>query len=74
MLRRLDEIDRYTWATKIKHLLRENGFWFVWISDGVEDSFQFLMIFKQRLIDCSIQVLQQKIGNSSKANYYKYFK
>ena len=46
----------------------------MWISDGVGDSSQFLNIFRQRLIDCSLQVLQQNIGDSSKANYYKYFK
>ena len=74
MLRRLDEICRNTWATKIKHLLHENGFWFVWISDGVGDSSQFLKIFRQHLIDSSLQVLQRKIVDSSKANYYKYFK
>ena len=59
VLRRLDENGRNTVATKIKYLLHENGFGFVWISCGVGNSSQFLTVFGQRLIDCSLQVLQQ---------------
>ena len=59
------------WATKIKLVLHEHSLGFVWISDGVGDSPQFLKIFRNSFIDCSFQVLQQTKGDSSKANYYK---
>ena len=37
MLRRLDETVRKTWASKIKNVLYEYGFGYVWINDGVEN-------------------------------------
>ena len=54
LLRRLDECGRNTWATKVKHLLFENGFGYVWINNGVGNSSHFLKCFKQRLIDTSV--------------------
>ena len=65
MLRRLDEIGRKTWASKIKNVLYEYGFGYVWIYDGVGNCSQFLKCFERRHKDCSLKNLQQKIRDSS---------
>ena len=74
MLRRLDESGRNTWASVVKTLLYEHGFGFAWLNDGIGYPNNFIKCFKQRLKDCSMQYLQMKIQNSSKASHYKHFK
>ena len=73
VLRILDESGRVTWASKIRQILFEYGFGFVWISNGVGDFQQFLKTFKERLIDCSNQWLHEKMTNSPKAKHYQHF-
>ena len=37
VLRRLDDLDRTTWATHIQRLLFQYGFGYVWLSEDVGD-------------------------------------
>ena len=74
MLRSLEESGRITWASKIKSLLFKHGFGFVWISNEVGDSKTFIKLFKQRIVDITLQNWQAKINKSPKANYYKEYK
>ena len=43
MLRKLDENGRKTWASKIKNVLYEYGFGYVWINDGDGNSSHLLL-------------------------------
>ena len=66
MLRRLDEVGRITWATKLRILLCKYGFGNVWNSGGVGNEKLFIHIFKQRLFDCreeAIVVVAQFSGS-----------
>ena len=51
MLKGLDELGRKTWAGSIKHFLFSLGFGFVWISQDVGDSNQFIKTTEIRLKD-----------------------
>ncbi len=74
MLKRLDEVGRTTWATKVKTLLYKYGFGYVWLAHEVGDIRAFMLLFKQRLIDCMTQDWRSVISDSRKAIHYKYFK
>jgi len=74
MLLRLDESGRTTWATHVRNLLFSNGFGHVWISQEVGNSEWFINVFRQRIIDCSIQRWSSKLADSSKADTYRGFK
>ena len=72
MLRRLDETDRETWASKVRQLLFSYGFGYVWIYEGVGDINGFVKAFKQRLIETSKQDWHSNTMTSSKARHYRY--
>ena len=71
MLRNLDEIGRVTWATKVRALLFQCGFGYVWLSEDVGDLNIFMKIFKQRLVDCNMQDWSAMISDSGKAMHYR---
>ena len=56
LLRNFDERGRKTWASKVKELLFQNGFAYVWLVEDVGDQILFTKSFKQWLIDCNEQV------------------
>jgi len=51
MLLNMDEDGKVCWATGIRTILSEAGFYSVWLSQGVGDIDMFLDVFKSRLID-----------------------
>lgn len=55
MLRNLDEVERQTWATKVRELLFKFGFGYAWFYENVGNENVFLQIFKEILIDTSNQ-------------------
>lgn len=74
MLKRLDDCNRITWATKIRNLLSRYGFGHVWLSQGVGDINGFVNTFKRRLKDNLLQEWHSDVNDSSKAYHYKNFK
>ncbi len=74
VVKRIDEVVRTTWATKVKNLLFKFGFGNVWLSHEVGDVSAFLMVFKQRIIHCMNQEWHSEISDSRKAIRYKHFK
>ena len=74
MLKRLDEVGRKTWASSVRELLFSYGFGYVWITHEVGDENNFLLQFKQRVIDGCLQKWRSDVDNSSKAEHYKCFK
>ena len=74
MLYHLDESGRNTWASKIKDLLSDFGFGYVWISHDVGNDREFLRIFTQRIKDCYTQKWFSLVNESSKVFHYRHFK
>ena len=66
MLKRLDEVGRTTWASCVRELLFSYGFGYVWIAHEVCHENDFLLQFKQRVIDSCLQKWQSDVNNSSK--------
>jgi hypothetical protein len=74
MLVKLDTANRITWATRVRNLLAQFGFNFIWFSQEVGDSRAFLALFTQRLSDCALQDWNASIQKSSKLSCYSTFK
>ena len=69
-----DLIDGKTnWLTKIKSLLQENGFLYVWEHPNAINQEQFIVSFKQRLIDSYIQTWFTNISSSAVLSTFYYF-
>ena len=66
MVKSLDERGRVTWATQVKTLLANYGFYFVWLEQGVGDEKMFLSAFKEQLRDCCKQDWFREVSNSTK--------
>ena len=71
-----DLIDGKTnWLTKIKSLLQENGFLYVWEHPNAINQDQFIVSFKQRLIDSYIQTWFTNISSSTVlSTFYNFLK
>ena len=50
-----DESEKKCWVTQVKNVLSKNGFYCVWLQQGVGDEKKFLCELKQRLTDNLIQ-------------------
>lgn len=59
------------WASLVKRMLTELGFYHVWLSQGVGDITNFLTLFKQRKKDNFIQNWNARINESSRALFYR---
>ena len=73
-LKRLDDNGRHTWATEIRYLLYRYGFGHVWLNQGVEDIPLFLELFKQRLLDTSLQNWHSDVMDNRKLETYSTYK
>ena len=62
------------WATSVKHLLGNLGFYDVWLQQGVGDVNKFMMICKQRLNDQYLQEWNNIVDNSGDGTLYKHIK
>ena len=73
MLLRLEMGGRLTWCSKVKNMF-QYGFGYVWVANEVGNEKVFLAIFKQRLKDCSYQIIHSDVHTSAKSIYYKEYK
>ena len=74
MLSDLEELPNKTnWASLVRSLLQNLGFYEVWLLQGVGNFNIFLSELKQRLNDTFIQNWQERLGNSTRAIFYKTF-
>ena len=62
--------NKVNWASLLQHLLMSLGFNEVWINQGVGNINVFLSMAKQRLTDNFLQGWQERLNNSSRANFY----
>ena len=68
MLRRLQLGGRLTWCSKVKNMF-QYGFDYAWVANEVGNEKVFLAIFKQRLKDCSYQIIHSDVHTSAKSIY-----
>jgi hypothetical protein len=74
LLVNLDNRGKRNWVTELKSLLFRSGFGFVWMDQGVTNEKQFCVVFKQRLMDMSIQTWSNKLRSSERFGLYCGFK
>ena len=55
MLVSLDSDGKRNWVTRLRLLLHDTGFGYVWLSQDVGDEQHFIRIFRQRLTDMNLQ-------------------
>ena len=65
--------DCVNWASKVRDLLSNLGFYGVWLNQGVGNKNMFLAEFKQRLNDNFKQNWNSRLDESSRANFYTLF-
>lgn len=63
--------NKVNWASLVRHLLMSLGFYEVWLEQGVGNYNVFISLLKQRLTDTFIQKWQERLENSTRANFYK---
>eukprot|EP00745_Piridium_sociabile_P024691 TRINITY_DN39152_c0_g3_i6.p1 TRINITY_DN39152_c0_g3~~TRINITY_DN39152_c0_g3_i6.p1 ORF type:complete len:696 (-),score=54.33 TRINITY_DN39152_c0_g3_i6:199-2037(-) len=74
MLLELDRVGKNCWATKVRDILCETGFNIVWLQHGVGNVKEFLIIFKQRIVDMFIQDWNGTIREHDRFDIYRSFK
>ena len=74
MLVFLDSDGKCNWVTKLRLLLHETGFCYVWLTQGVGDELHFIRIFRQRLTDINFQEWVAGLNASSRFDLYREFK
>jgi len=50
------------------------GFGYAWLANEVGDTIAFTKLFKIRVVECTIQNLNEKVNKSSKTLYYRKLK
>ena len=74
MLHDMDQAaNSVNWASLVRHLLLSLGFYEVWLNQGVGNYKSFLSLLKQRLTDTFIQNWMARLGESTRADFYKTF-
>ena len=63
-------VGRKNWASRMKDMLYEYGYGYVWEAQGVPDTSIFLHDFKARLQDCERQEWRASLMSMSKMNLY----
>ena len=70
----LDSDGKCSWVTKLRLLLHETGFGYVWLTQGVGDEQHFIRIFRQRLTEIHFQEWAAGLNASSRFDLYREFK
>ena len=65
--------NKVNWASLLRNMLSELGFYEVWAQQGVGNYDVFISHFKQRLTDTFIQNWRARLEQSSRASFYKSF-
>ena len=74
MLKDIETVpNTVNWASLVRHLLISLGFYEVWMQQGVGYYRRFISLLKQRVTDTFIQNWGARLGDSSRANFYKSF-
>ena len=63
-----------TWVSQIKSLLENCGFGYIWQQQAVANERKFLKVFKQRLMDMSMQEWSAQVNLTSDGRLFKHIK
>jgi hypothetical protein len=74
MLVKLDENGKTCWATSVREILCQTGFYYVWLQQGVGDVSSFVRAFRRRLVDMFTQEWSQTIRDKDRYEIYRSFK
>eukprot|EP00745_Piridium_sociabile_P032434 TRINITY_DN5471_c0_g1_i2.p1 TRINITY_DN5471_c0_g1~~TRINITY_DN5471_c0_g1_i2.p1 ORF type:complete len:1139 (-),score=92.24 TRINITY_DN5471_c0_g1_i2:303-3719(-) len=74
MLLSLDSGGKDCWVTKIRDILCETGFAFVWLQQSVGNVNGFIKAFRQRIIDVFIQEWSSSVRDRDRYESYRSFK
>jgi hypothetical protein len=66
----LDQAGKKCWASDVRNILGQTGFYIVWLNQGVGDVKGFLGLFKQRLIDMYKQEWCGIVRDKTRYNFY----
>ena len=69
MLNDINE-NKENWVSKVKYIMNNFAFSYVWMNQGVENITAFIKIFKQRVKDIFIQNWDADLSPTSKAKTY----
>lgn len=67
-------LGNLNWASKVKQILNQHLFGYVWEGQSVNDVNGFLCDLKSCLSDCELQWWSDQVGEMSKQQTYKLFK
>ena len=68
-----NKTDSVNWASELRDMLYNLGFYGVWVNQGVGNKDLFLAEFKQRLNDNFIQNWNSRLDELSRAIFYRLF-
>jgi hypothetical protein len=74
MLKILDNNGKDNWVSKVRSILSQCGFYFVWLQQGVGNETYFLKQFKSRLQDMYRQEWHSNIFESDRYELFRTFK
>jgi hypothetical protein len=73
MLKKLDDSGKTCWASLVKDILSNCGFYHVWLNQGVGNVKAFMSLFRQRLIDVFLQEWSATIRDRDRYSTYRTF-
>ena len=74
LLVKLDANGKICWATHVREIWCQAGFYFVWLQQGVGDMTSFVRAFRRRLIDIFTQEWSQTVRDKDRYEIYRSFK
>ena len=74
MMRYFDDLDNNNWCTRIKKLLQDHGYGYIWDMPDIQNERTFMLAFVQRLKDQFLQSWSSAVTRNRKLILYKNFK
>ena len=74
MLLNMAEKKNQNWATRIKNILTENGYGYIWLNHNVANVKNLLNSLRERLRDCYIQKWREDIRMKDTLSFYSLIK
>ncbi len=63
--------SRVTWVSRVKDILQQTGFGYVWLNQAVDNPRQFILSFEQRCKDMHIQKCFTDMATGSRCRLYR---
>ena len=70
----MDSDGKCNWVAKLRLLMNETGFGYLWLTQRVGEELHFIRIFRHRLTDINFQDWVAGLNASSRFDHYREFK